>query len=187
MKIRCSPPSFWLPSANSLKQYVFLISEGTSSLSRNPLILTAFTTLAKSSYTYSYKTTWYCCITEDEGLGEADSFLGQSPPSQPPGQPQAGIAPPTPSLSGTLGSQAGIVNRPSPTSTPPHGTRAGSLPPGSGLPPLAPTSQVPMSGAQMSATPPMPNTSGLYRCSLRVFTLLWFRCIVFYLLDSCKL
>lgn len=83
------------------------------------------------------------CLSEDEGLGEADSFLGQSPPSSQPG-PAVGMATPS---SGYQGSAA-----------PPMGL--GPRPPTSSMSPLVPTSHVPASNVQMSSAPPPPNSSG---------------------------
>lgn len=98
---------------------------------------------------------------EDESLGEADSFVGQSPP--PPGGTQPG-APPSSTMFQTPSSTSqhdpfaqirqGSPARP-PVGLPPH-----SASPGGSLSPLAPTTKVPASGASMSSVPPMPNASG---------------------------
>ncbi|XP_052772575.1 phospholipase DDHD2-like isoform X1 [Mya arenaria] len=105
---------------------------------------------------------------EDDILGEADSFVGQSPP--PPtvrpmtAPPVSGHreGPQTANLFANTGSSPadpftqinqGLPGRPSPGVTPPFSQ-------GSGTGPLAPTSHVPAS-SHMSAMPPMPNASGL--------------------------
>ncbi|XP_060595144.1 phospholipase DDHD2-like [Ruditapes philippinarum] len=82
----------------------------------------------------------------DDGLGEADSFVGQSPP-----QP-VGVPPTSTVLKSNSVPQIGPG-----TPVRPQASR----PPQNMMPPLAPTSQVPSSGSTMSTVPPMPNASGL--------------------------
>ncbi|KAL4231202.1 S23-interacting protein [Mactra antiquata] len=101
---------------------------------------------------------------EDEGLGEADSFVGQSPP-QPPVGSHVGN-PPTSSIFQTprKGSDPfSNINQGSTPLQPPPGPPSISSTPFStqNIPTMAPTSQVPHSGSAMSSVPPLPNASGL--------------------------
>ncbi|XP_052266093.1 phospholipase DDHD2-like isoform X2 [Dreissena polymorpha] len=116
---------------------------------------------------------------EDDVLGEADSFVGQSPPQSttggqygvpqgipPPGPPPSALFQSTLSNSGPFvqGLQ-GSTGRPSPGSTPPlsQAPTHPSMPShglGVGMTPLVPSGHVPAS-THMSAASPMPNSSGL--------------------------
>jgi len=111
----------------------------------------------------------FCCsFTEDDILGEADSFVGQSPPPSEAGyRPPPGSSGSSSSLPASLFANTGIQGA-DPFShvgpgTPPR-PPAGVTPPSSqghgyGGSPLVPTSHVPAS-THMSSVPPMPNTGG---------------------------
>ncbi|XP_053407052.1 phospholipase DDHD2-like isoform X2 [Mercenaria mercenaria] len=100
---------------------------------------------------------------EDEGLGEADSFVGQSPPPQ--GGTQLSAPPPSTLFqspgSNTAPDQFAHINHSTPLRPPAGPPHSYSKPAENMMPPLAPTSQVPVTGATMSSVPPMPNASGL--------------------------
>ena len=107
-------------------------------------------------------------VAEDEGLGEVDSFVGQTPPSSHSTTPQVplstsglfhgpGASTADPFAQVSQGPPSGPPNSMIPTRAPPSGPVAGST---------SQTSSVPPTGPPLAAVPPMPTASGMFHSDL---------------------
>lgn len=119
----------------------------------NPNILQDLTFLIVNSHVLHF----FSISTEDEALGEADSFVGQTPPSSHSTAPQPSLS--TSALfqgtAGTTNDPFGKINQGALPRAPPVGS-------GPRVTSLNGTSSSSPIGPPLAAVPPMPSASGKY-------------------------